>query len=259
MLANPALQRLLHYGLTEYEGRTYLALLAAEHATARELASLSRVPRTKIYGVLDELQAKGLAQPMEGRPKRYGAVTIEAYLGRFEDEMKVRLEHIRRDRLELAGEFRQRAAQPSPRAGNFHVVKGRVNVVARIVDMMARAERELLVSGSASLAARLLSHADALEAASKRGARVRVVCGLSEGNVDAIPRLRNLAEVRPSPLPSAASATLLIDARESLMVHFVPDDGHPVKGDDVGIWSDDAAIVADLVRTIEQQWVQAGA
>lgn len=256
MMANPGLQRLMQYGLTEYEARTYLSLLGAGPATARDLANVSRVPRTKIYGVLDELHAKGLVQLLPERPKRYEAVTVDRYLAQFEQDIHARLERLRADRAVFAQEF-QRPVQQRDRAGGFNVVKGRKNVVGRLLEMVQRAQRDVLVSGSAALPARLLYHLPELEGLAKRGVRVRLQCALEPGNEGPLSQLRSLVDVRGARLPSAGSGTVVVDGKESLMCHFVPDDEHLFKGDDVGIWSDDPAIVADIARTLEQQWEQA--
>jgi sugar-specific transcriptional regulator TrmB len=253
MMANAGLQRLMQYGLTEYEGRTYLALLAAGAATARDLANVSRVPRTKIYGVLDELHAKGLVQLLPERPKRYEAVPIDRYLAQFEDEIHRKLERLRADREMLAREF-PRAQPRQERAGSFNVVKGRKNVVARLLEMVQRAEQDVVVTGSAALAVRLLFHMPDLEQAAQRGVKVRVLCPITPMNQGAVERLQGLGEVRASKLASQGSGTVIVDGKESLMCHFVPDDEHLFKGDDVGIWSDDKAIVSDQARTLQQQW-----
>lgn len=256
MMANPGLQRLMQYGLTEYEARTYLALLTAGPATARDLANVSRVPRTKIYGVLEELHAKGLVQLLPERPRRFEAVPVEQYLGQFEQELHRKIERLRADRAAMAQEF-TRPAPRAERAGNFNVVKGRKNVTGRFLEMLHRAQGEVLIAGSASLPARLLYQLAELEAALKRGVKVRLVCALTPGNEGHVQALRNLVEVRGAKMPSAGSGTTVVDGKESLMCHFVPDDEHLFKGDDVGIWSDDPAIVTDMARTLLQQWAQA--
>jgi sugar-specific transcriptional regulator TrmB len=259
MMANAGLQRLMQYGLTEYEGRTYLALLAAGPATARDLANVSRVPRTKIYGVLDELHAKGLVQLLPERPKRYEAVPVDKYLAQFEAEIQKKLDALRADREQMAREFPRAQQRQQERAGSFNVVKGRKNVVARLLEMVQRAEEDIVVTGSAALAVRLLFHLPDLEQAKARGVQVRILCPVTDTNGAAVERLRLVAEVRPSAQSSQGSGTAIVDGRESLMCHFVPDDEHLFKGDDVGIWSDDKAIVSDQLRTLLAQWEQAQA
>jgi len=56
------LKKLEDFGLTEYQARVYLALLEFDVATAGQIPSASKVPRTKIYGIMRQLHDKGLVQ-----------------------------------------------------------------------------------------------------------------------------------------------------------------------------------------------------
>jgi sugar-specific transcriptional regulator TrmB len=73
-------------GLNAYEARTYLVLLGHSRFKALELAPRSRVPRQKIYEVLDSLVEKGFAHVVQDRTKLFSAVepnlAIPAYLSR---------------------------------------------------------------------------------------------------------------------------------------------------------------------------------
>ena len=60
------LKKLEDFGLTEYQARVYLALLEFEEATASQIPSASKVPRTKIYGIMRQLHDKGLVQIKAG-------------------------------------------------------------------------------------------------------------------------------------------------------------------------------------------------
>lgn len=59
-------------GLTDYEARAYRALLELGSATAAEVADVSRIPRTRVYAVLDGLVDQWIFVE-QGRPKRYRA------------------------------------------------------------------------------------------------------------------------------------------------------------------------------------------
>ena len=58
-------------GLTDYEARAYIALVAHGVGDAETIFTTAQIPRTSAYKILDGLVEKGFAQPGEGRPKLY--------------------------------------------------------------------------------------------------------------------------------------------------------------------------------------------
>ncbi len=73
-------------GLNAYEARSYLVLLGHSRFKALELAPRARVPRQKIYEVLDSLVERGFARVVQDRTKLFSAVepnlAIPAWLAR---------------------------------------------------------------------------------------------------------------------------------------------------------------------------------
>jgi sugar-specific transcriptional regulator TrmB len=59
-------EKLQRVGLTEYESKTYLALLNTHLSTATHASEKSGVPRTKIYTVLESLKDKGWVRAYSG-------------------------------------------------------------------------------------------------------------------------------------------------------------------------------------------------
>ncbi|MCX6668476.1 MAG: TrmB family transcriptional regulator, partial [Methanothrix sp.] len=55
-------------GLTEYEAKTYAALVGLGEATARGVHEKSGVPRTRIYDILRDLEGKGFVEFIHGSP-----------------------------------------------------------------------------------------------------------------------------------------------------------------------------------------------
>ncbi len=55
-------------GLTFYEARAYIALVARGVGDAATLAQAAKIPRTSAYKVLESLAAKGYATPTGGKP-----------------------------------------------------------------------------------------------------------------------------------------------------------------------------------------------
>jgi hypothetical protein len=70
-------QRLQALGLNAYEARSYLVLLGHPRFKAMELAARARVPRQKVYEVLEGLVEKGFAQVIHERTKLFTAVSPE--------------------------------------------------------------------------------------------------------------------------------------------------------------------------------------
>jgi len=70
-------ESLRRVGLTAYESDAYLALLSKRELTAEEIAKMTSVPVTRVYGTLEQLMQKGFAKVVESRPKRFHAISPE--------------------------------------------------------------------------------------------------------------------------------------------------------------------------------------
>ncbi|MEM3506805.1 MAG: helix-turn-helix domain-containing protein [Candidatus Bathyarchaeia archaeon] len=77
MLDEEKINTLKILGLTEYEARIYASLVKTGPQSATEISFLSKVPRTKTYGVLRSLKAKKLISVMSGKPEKYIANSPE--------------------------------------------------------------------------------------------------------------------------------------------------------------------------------------
>lgn len=247
------LTKVMEYGLTEYEARTYLALVDLQRATAREVAAISRVPRTKIYSVLDDLHRKQLAQIIPERPKRYAPVPFAEYLRTFEDEYKRKLSKIADDKR-LLSESSAPPAQLVERGGSFNVLKGRKNVTNKRYEMLGRAKTEIFEMGSRFAGVRLAYFMPILREKRKAGVDVTLLCPVDAVNAETVNEFREIGGVRNVPDKDTASSILVVDEEEALICHFVPDDEHLFRGDDVAIWTDDKAIVRDMRATIRANW-----
>ncbi|HVL87745.1 MAG TPA: helix-turn-helix domain-containing protein [Candidatus Thermoplasmatota archaeon] len=252
-------EKLREYGLTEYEARAYLALLDLGSATAHDAARVSRVPRTKIYAVLDDLHGKQLAEIIPERPKRYQPVPFHEYLEAVERAQRARLARIESDKGFFGGQGAKPRAVAVDRAGTFHVLKGRRNVAQKQNEMLGRAHREILATGSQWAGIRLAHSLPALREKAAAGVAVRVLCPVEPRNLDPLSAVAEVGVVRHPPesarLPQAGPASiLLIDDREAIVCHHVPDDEHIFQGEDVAMWTDDSAIVAELRGLLEERW-----
>jgi sugar-specific transcriptional regulator TrmB len=58
-------------GLSAYESKAYIALVAHGYGNAELIAKTAQIPRTSAYSVLKSLEAKGFAIATSGRPVIY--------------------------------------------------------------------------------------------------------------------------------------------------------------------------------------------
>ncbi|MDX1610724.1 MAG: helix-turn-helix domain-containing protein [Candidatus Thermoplasmatota archaeon] len=251
------MQKIQDYGLTEYEARAYLALLELGGGTAREVASLSRVPRTKIYQVLDDLHSKQLAEMIPERPKKYLAVPFEEYLARFESDYKERLERIAEDRKLAREELIPSTGHEQTSTGTFQVFKGRKNVTTKVEEMLIGAEEEVFHIGTAAAAKRFQYHTPVLAELVEKGVDIRVMVPCDGTNESALEELSESCTITDRPNEGAGAAILVVDNKTALVWHPVPDDGHVFQGDDIAMWTDDEVVVCDLKAGFETTWSEA--
>jgi sugar-specific transcriptional regulator TrmB len=58
-------------GLSDYESRAYVALVASGTSSASFVANIAQIPRTSAYRTLQSLEEKGFARTKAGRPKKF--------------------------------------------------------------------------------------------------------------------------------------------------------------------------------------------
>jgi sugar-specific transcriptional regulator TrmB len=138
-------------GLSSYEAKTYLALLERESLTVSEIAKISRVPRTRIYDVLESLMIEGLAVLKPGKVKRYSAgspVVLQDKLdNKIESEYKEQKKEISKAVLILKKEFDSRRADETNN-GNLvdyiEILKNPDQIYRRYIQLCINAKSEIL-------------------------------------------------------------------------------------------------------------------
>jgi len=76
-------------GLTQYEVKTLITLVALSSATAEEIHQQTDIPTPRIYDTIDSLEKKGLVRTISGRPMRFEAFNLKKGLDnlfRFTEE-----------------------------------------------------------------------------------------------------------------------------------------------------------------------------
>lgn len=75
-----AIAILKELGLTTVQAKTYIALVKTDVSAIKEIASLSKVPRTDLYRSIQELEKKGLVERILSKPIRFRAIPVDECL-----------------------------------------------------------------------------------------------------------------------------------------------------------------------------------
>lgn len=158
------LAALTSLGFTEYEAKTYIALLRSNPATGYQISKEAGIPRSMVYEALGRLVNRGAVLTLQqGDTTRYAPVSVNALL----DSMRHRYE----DAIDVAHESlaRYETLVPLDQAWN---VEGRDAILGRARDMIGGAREELLLAVSDR---NLVDLMPLLREAHERGVRVRVL------------------------------------------------------------------------------------
>jgi sugar-specific transcriptional regulator TrmB len=83
-------------GFTEYEAKTYLALLRDHPATGYHLSKKSGVPRSMVYEALGRLHARGaVLETSDGRATQYRPLPPDVLLNQHEQELRRLMSELR--------------------------------------------------------------------------------------------------------------------------------------------------------------------
>lgn len=247
-------RRLREFGLSEYASRAYLSLLELGPAEARPISRAARVPIAKIYSTLDQLAERGLCTIEPGPPKRFSPVPFGEYLERVANEHE-ELARVTRDSKEkLEALFTVARGAWEDDRGSFHVTRGRRVALDRLRQLVGNASESVILLASDNMLARRAFVRSLLEETRQRGVRVRLLARTDMDTVEAIGELERDAEIRAKEAGTPNIAVAIIDESSALIIHFVPDDASTLSGNDVGLFTDEEAIVGALHSFLEEQW-----
>ena len=227
--------RLTDLGMTEYEARTLVDLTRLGTATARDVAEMGEVPRTRVYDAVETLHEMGLVDVQHATPRRFTVVSDDTVVRKLNVDRENTIARI----SDLFGELG--TAEPQREEAGVWTVTGREAVRERVLEFITRAEEEVIYMTVDELLDD--AHVAELTAADERGVDL-YVAGVSdgvEGRIqDAVPSatlFESLWEWDETP-----AGTLLITDEETALVsvrvngHRPGDSGARETVDETAIW-----------------------
>lgn len=155
--------KLVKLGFSEYEAKTYAALLRKSPVSGYELAKLSGVPRSMIYEVVGKLTARGAAMLLQtGGSTKYAPVPAEEFLDHLQQEHEALVESLKEDLSSFAS---------APDLDYVWNIEGHGNIIARAREMIGKAQSQIYL---ALLPATFPDLQPSLAEATQRGVRAVV-------------------------------------------------------------------------------------
>ncbi|MDH7508550.1 MAG: helix-turn-helix domain-containing protein [Methanomassiliicoccales archaeon] len=159
------LSSLRRVGLSEYESRAYIALVAQGRGTAEEIARIGGIPRTSSYKTLESLRSKGFVHMHDSRPAIFYPVSptelkkdIIGAIGKAFDILE-----------NLQGVLSEKG---TPQL--VYTIMGKDKILAKIGEMLDGATTRFFLSTPTMTPIRTL-HSQRFKEAVKRGVEVIIV------------------------------------------------------------------------------------
>lgn len=225
-----------YFELNIYETKVWLALLGKGSASAGEIASLSGVPRSRTYDVLESLEKKGFAIPKIGKPVKYLGVKPNIILEKLKNNVRKEAEDKFKSlsNLKETDEFGQLeelynvGISSVKREDLSASIKGRTTISNHLKEVIESAEKEVIICTNAEemdMKERLFI--DTFKLLQKRGIDFKVALS---GNPKRIKEISEKMKVKIKPVEF--DAKFFIVDRKEVIFYLSKESG---KGDEA-IW-----------------------
>ena len=149
-----------YFDINVYEAKVWLSLLSRGVSSAGEIASLSGVPRSRTYDVLESLEKRGFVIQKLGKPVKYIAVNPSVVIEKLKNNTTQRAEEKIKTLSSLKGTIEYKELQELHNTGvepikNHELstsIRGRSNLYLQMRTLMDSANNSIhLVSSSYEL------------------------------------------------------------------------------------------------------------
>jgi len=249
------------FDLNLYEVKVWASLLSRGTSTAGELSTISDVPRSRTYDILESLEKKGFIIMKLGKPIKFVALKPEEVIERVKknlvkeaQEKSKRLEKLKEEDViqELSGLFKEgvKFVEPSDLSGSL---KGRQNVYNHLDMLVREAESTVTIVTTAPGLNRKLEHLmPSLEKAKKRGVKVRIAAPIDDTNKKIAKDMSKVAEVKNA--GKLRARFVIIDSQELMFMILDDDKVHP--NYDVAVWLNAEFFAQALEQLFEVAWTK---
>jgi sugar-specific transcriptional regulator TrmB len=221
---------LKEFGFSEYEAYVLVYLLRLGSGTAKDIAEMDHVPRTRVYDAVESLHEAGLVDIQYTSPRRYTAVSRETTIRKLGLERETKL-------TELNELFEQlEPAEASSEEFAVWTVTGNEAVASRVLEFIDDAEEELIYMTVDDLLTD--AHIERLRLAADRGVSI-YIAGISEAVQERI-----LAEVPSADLfetlwewDDVGAGSLLFTDKQTVLISVLAEGSSGSEPTETAVWA----------------------
>ncbi|MBT3642768.1 TrmB family transcriptional regulator [archaeon] len=247
------------FDLNLYEVKVWTALLSRGTSTAGELSSISDVPRSRTYDILESLEKKGFIVMKLGKPIKFVALKPEEVVERVKKNLVVearekskRLEKLKGEEVlgELTNLFSDgiKYIESTDLSG---ALKGRQNVYNHLDMLVREAQKSItLITTADGLSRKLEVLLPSLEKAKKRGVEIKIVAKITAENKSVAKDFAKVAEVKDC--GNLQARFMIVDGEQLMFMLLNDQEVHPTY--DIGVWLNTEFFAKALEQLFNVAW-----
>ena len=247
---------LCRFGLTQNQARTYVFLGKYGPHSAPVIFKSLKLPRTETYHLLNGLQKMGIVSAIFGHPIRFTALPFSTALKVLVNSQRERLNILDKEGNELQEVWDQipdlsnATLQTDEEEGKFQMLKGQTQIVNKITEIGAGAQKEFLVFGSEKDYMRFY-HSNFLDSIKNSKVEAKLLTSCSTNTMYIFDKL-GLARVRR--IPEEATENLCFVVKDDEEVVFFVKNNSKESQDLLAVWADAVSIITSLKLLFKLLW-----
>jgi sugar-specific transcriptional regulator TrmB len=242
-----------HFDLNLYETKVWLALLSKGVASVGEVASISRVPRSRTYDVLEGLEKKGFAIIRMGKPVKYLGVKPQIILERIKlDIRKTAEERVKdlgkikdTDEFVKLEELYKQGINPIKREDISASLRGKSNISNFLKEIIKSAKKDVIICTNAEeIRSKAKLFTQTIEVLKKSNVKIKMALS---GDEKLIKEIETRLQIKVKRMEIDAKF-FIVDRREVLF--YISKGGN--ESEDIAIWLNSDFFVESLTSLFEK-------
>lgn len=226
-----------YFDLNLYETKVWLALLSKGIASVGEVASISRVPRSRTYDVLESIEKKGFAIIRMGKPVKYLGVKPQIILERIKGDIRKKAEEKVNDLSKIReseefmklDELYRQGINPVKREDISASLRGKSNISNFLKEIIKNTKKEIIICSNASeIKSKAKIFSQTIETLKKSNVKIKIALSGDEKTIKELEETFSVKIKR-----TEIDAKFFIIDRNEVLFYISKRDN---ENDDIAVW-----------------------